>query len=267
MDCNPRNLWEKVVSVDETVTKPLDRFRVFQSQITMIEQQKGDSGLEVIPGFYRYAEKYFTLTNQEKLHCFNPRLAYNRKFCREHDQEIIDCFVACQRMPEDWSAEGIPENEWKLPTGEENKRQIVNFVKKVHFEHRKLKFVPTQPGDMILWEMRTAHKNGDKNETEICRQTFYVAFLAAIGMNEQTVIQVNQSRKTGQHPPDFKSKYSNIEMEGYTPLELDELGKRLYGEEKWEEKPEEKWIKAFPVTERHIEFFKRFGYVSLSPFF
>ena len=141
-------MWCKVTNSNEKEKTDLDRFRVFQSQITMVDQERNDSGLEIIPGFYKYAIEYFQITNIEKQHGFNVNIgSYNRKFLREFDSDIIDCFVPVQRIPLDWN-----EKDLQIPIISSDKNNLKDIVSHVHScfkEHKKLKFNPTKEGDMV----------------------------------------------------------------------------------------------------------------------
>ena len=99
LDCNPYNLWEKELDEKGTAKTPLDRlafsanssivssqlprFRVFQAQIPLRDQERGDSGLEVIPGFAPWCEMYYKLTdrhgrNLARWGTYNTKVFFNK---------------------------------------------------------------------------------------------------------------------------------------------------------------------------------------------
>lgn len=88
-------------------------------------------------------------------------------------------------------------------------------------------------------------------------------------------------RTRGQHPPDFPKKWSQLETEGYQPHPLTALGKLLCNyrdwaehdemekekhkdtQKYWEEGQMEELKKIYPVTDRQVAFYRRYGYVVL----
>ena len=78
-------------------------------------------------------------------------------------------------------------------------------------------------------------------------------------------------RATGHHPPDFPKKWSQLEVEGYQPSTLSPLGELLYGVKDWKENDdsketfgwEEELKKVYPITDRQVAYYRRYGYVVL----
>lgn len=119
-----------------------------------------------------------------------------------------------------------------------------------------------------------SHQNADSNDTDKIRHVIYHAFLLA---NEQVnaglMEKVKYCRKNCKHLiPDFPKMYSNLEANQETKDALPKLSK--FGEQLYNFKPflnpkpdftteEEAAVNVGmkKVTDRHIAFYKRYGYV------
>jgi hypothetical protein len=260
IDSNPFDFWKTETKEGELL--PLDRFRVFQSQVPLNNQQKGDSGLELIPGFSQYCLNYYE-KHPSKKHGRNLFRwgTYNTKLSKSHDSEILKT-VEVQRIPPKWD---VKDFDSKLSNDSKKSfKEIVSCIQELTKEHENLPFEPYKEGDFIIWDIRAAHCNGETNKTDSIRKTFYVAYLSAEmqdkNVNYDLVKHQRECWKSGVHPRDFPKTWSKIEMEKYKPFELSDLGKCLHGLEKWP-KEDKKLIESFPLTQTHVDFFKRYGYV------
>eukprot|EP01080_Neovahlkampfia_damariscottae_P010256 gene10256-2675_t len=261
LDSNPFELWK--LETSKLKYEPLDRFRIFQSQIPLNDQQKGDSGLEIIPGFSQYCLDYYK-KHPSGDHGRNlPRWGpHNTKLSIKHDSKILHP-QEVQRIPPKWNL-----NDYKSEytnNGKKSFEKIVENIQKLSKEHENLPFIPYEEGDFIIWDIRSAHCNGDENTTNSIRKTFYHAYLLGEpddeNLNHELVKHQRECRKTGIHPKDFPKTWAKNECNSYKPIELSNLGKCLYGFEKWNKKEDEKLTNKFPITQTHIDYFKRYGYV------
>jgi hypothetical protein len=330
IDSNLHSMWKKETFNAETgsyVQEPLDRFRPFQSFVALTDQTKGDSTLEVIPGFYQYAERYYSFVGRRAKKSFAAG-PYNTKLTKTSDKQLLS-HVSSQvihRIPENWTASvyedrftiesinmlinALPKensrsifadmeyesaralnmeavthlielNNQHNPTEEISKliSDICNspsfnlklsdlFVKaaSISNEHKKmgLKGNEMKAGDFVLWDIRQPHQNGEFNDTDTPRQVFYHAYLVANEtINGKLIKHINECRKTGKHINDFSKKFSFIE-EGKSPAPLDDFGKLLYGEKAWSNWEATNFQSVNlkdRLTRRHIDYFKRYGYV------
>ncbi|KAL9646883.1 hypothetical protein ABK040_013743 [Willaertia magna] len=277
LDSWPYNLWEKLFH-DYTYV-PLDRFRPFQSMVCLTDGDSNrnikEGGLELIPGFHAICEKYFPL-NDIKLRgndTNNIRTksswvsSYHLGFDKEEDQYLKKFIRKVQRIPEDWKAPPASTTLCNITSVEE----CVNHVKLIGEEHDSLTYVPVKKGDFIFFDIRSPHQNSDANETKTARSVFYHAYLLRHACNEKTINDLKERRKTLDHPKDFNSKFSNMEKKIMSANEeLDtELSKLLFNEKEWTNEVIErdseidKILRKYDeiLTERHIQFYHRFGYV------
>eukprot|EP01080_Neovahlkampfia_damariscottae_P010016 gene10016-2335_t len=265
LDSNPYNLWKKETDKNGKLSEPLDRFRLYQTQIPLNDQKLGDSGLEIIPGFAQWCEEYYKKHSKGR-HGFYS--SYNVKLTEEFDGDILNP-QEIKRIPKNWKLSDSPA-KYSFDEKKDLKfEDIVKNMQNLSKEHELLKSDLYEEGDFIIWDFRAAHCNGIENKTDSIRKTMYIGYLTADvfttdrkHMNIPIIEDQITCRKTGEHPSDFPVKWKSIEKNNYEPFELSELGKKLYGYEKWENKENEKLTKSFKnLTQTHIDFYKRYGYV------
>lgn len=271
LDSNAFNLWEREVSPH--VYEPLDRFRPFQSFVALTDTSEKrnvkDGGLEVVPGFHHIMERYFQ--NHEAGYRGRRQTVgpYNNSFDESIDSWLYSEIQKCQRIPDDWK---IPSEPVPPVPKDQKTEESIALCKKIVAEHKKLKYSPVKTGDFLLWDIRLAHQNSERNETENIRSVFYHAYLLAqpSHINQKKINEYKKLRVTRDHSSDFNRKWSNLEKTGFVPATLDtKLSKLLYDEEKWNDDllAEDGEIGQIlnkyknVITDRHLAFFNRFGYV------
>ncbi|KAL9653196.1 hypothetical protein ABK040_009502 [Willaertia magna] len=280
LDSWPYNLWGKLRH--NFTFAPLDRFRPFQSMVCLTDgnpnRKLKEGGLELIPGFHAICEKYFPLNDiklrgndtSNNLRTKNPWISsYHLRFNQEEDKHLKYFIRKVQRIPEDWKAPSASTTLCNITTVDD----CINHVKLIGKEHDSLTYVPVQKGDFILFDIREPHQNSDANDMKTARSVFYHAYLVKHQCNEKTINDLKERRKTLDHPNDFNSKFSNMEKklistDGVEELDT-ELSKLLFNEKEWTNKVIEKDSEIDKIltkydgvlTERHIQFYHRFGYV------
>jgi hypothetical protein len=277
IDSNAFNLWE--TQVNHNTYKPLDRFRPFQSFIALTDsssnQRKQDGGLEVVPGFHQIMENYF----QHHEAGYRGRLLhvspYNMKFDEDIDDWIYPEIQKVQRIPADWQPSNEVNNTISISKGSGGRtEQYIAHCQKISREHKALKYEPVKAGDFVFWDIRLAHQNSEKNATDVIRSVFYHAYLLAQPdyINKNKIAEYKKIRRTRDHSSDFNKKWTNIEKTGFEPKELDTtLSQLLYDEKEWKDDLLQddgeigKILKKHNglITERHIAFYKRYGYVTI----
>jgi len=171
--------------------------------------------------------------------------------------------------------------------------EAIKYCQDTYAEHDKLDYVPVKSGDWIIWDNRTAHQNAAHNMSDHIRHVFYHGFLLAHqSTNGHLIKSIQQNRQACTHPADFPKKYAKIEANQATADKLPKLsalGKKLYGYEPWTSSSNnsneqennakanvsgEQLLELAPkdvqeqiqkgkslVTDRHIAYYKRYGYV------
>lgn len=148
---------------------------------------------------------------------------------------------------------------------------IVNKISAISDEHKAMASKTAKPtgneikqGDFVIWDVRTPHQNGHSNSTDKPRQVFYHAYLAAIDqVNKNAIEHIAKCRLTSKHISDFSKVFSHVE-DGTKPTGFEDLGMYLYDQEQWTARGVEMFkdptIRS-KVTQRHIDYLKRYGYV------
>jgi len=273
-DINPHSVWKKQLRQnpkgDSDYTQ-LDLWRAFQSQVVLRDQKFGDSALEVLAGIHLFAVAYYKLGVKNEGLNVARRGSYSCYLFQKLNPDLMDKFTYARRIPKNWN----PEKMEKIPSIEEinkmTRKDISNWLEKLKKELEvELDDTIPQEGDFILWDSREAHANGDRNNSDQIRQTFYHAYLPDVSVNRESSKKIRLARETGMHPPDFPKKYADLEMPGYKKFNLSNLGKKLYGYDSWrsdetldtkEGKKEEEEEGVIKLTSREIEFYKRYGFL------
>lgn len=197
--------------------------------------------------------------------------SYITKFNKETDTWILNKIQPIGRVPSDWQ---IPSNLLPTVTNATNLQQLQQIVTEIADEHSQLTFDPIQAGDFVFWDIRMAHQNADTNDTDKIRHVIYHAFLLANEqVNGKLVKDVQYCRNNCKHLiPDFPKVYANLEATQETKNalpKLTKLGQQMYNMTPYYDPvpqftPEEDQgvkIGMSKVTDRHIAFYKRYGYV------
>jgi len=142
-----------------------------------------------------------------------------------------------------------------------SRMEIVKWLHILQQELDQKSYYP-QAGDYIIWDMRSAHQNGDENLSGHVRQTFYHTYIPCGDINLPTIEGIRTARRSGRHPPDFPKSHSSIEHKDYIPCPLTDLGDLLYCETAWspdtvitENQP------TFQLTTKQIAFIRRYGFL------
>ena len=280
LDCWPYNLWGKLKT--DFTYGPLDRFRPFQSMVCLtdgcVNRHKKEGGLEVIPGFASVCEKYFPavdlkLRSASEMRAKSPWVSsYHLRFNKEEDKPLYELVRKVQRIPQNWNPPPANNNLDQLNSADE----MVEYVRNIVKEHDRLEYIPIKKGDYIFFDNRTAHRNSDANDMNRPRSVFYHAYSCAHKVNYQTIKQLQEKRKRFEHPDDFGTKF-RMEQQFLKPekdvVPLTPLGECLYNEQPYQNLltvDDEHPVSVIDqilqendhfLTQRHIDFFHRFGYV------
>lgn len=288
LDCNPYDIWRTEQGTNgASFYSDLEWFRPFQSFVALTDasgdRERKDGGLELVPGFYSVCTTYFDQKliglgpDDEKpgrnLDRWGPYVA---RFTRGVDDWILDQIVKAQRIPDDWQLP-MQQNGAAAAAPPATAHECLLYCKSIAREHRSLTFKPIEAGDFVLWDMRTPHQNSESNDTNTVRSVFYHAYMVAepSEINEARIALYANYRLKLRHTPDFASKWADLERDGEVlPLDT-KLAKALYNEIEWNELDQplqqngnvvsdiDQLIGNYGqlLTDRHIAFFKRFGYV------
>ena len=184
-----QGLWKKEVGNNGDQFEPLDRFRLYQTQIPLNDQILGDSGLEIIPGFSQWCEEYYKKHPKGK-HGFYS--SYNVKLSEKFDNDILNP-QEIKRIPKNWKLSDFP-SEYSLDEKKDLKfNEIVKNIQNLSKEHENLKSNLYEEGDFIIWDFRSAHCNGIENKTNSIRKTMYVGYLTADVFNKTDRKYLNKS--------------------------------------------------------------------------
>jgi Phytanoyl-CoA dioxygenase (PhyH) len=97
---------------------------------------------------------------------------------------------------------------------------------------REIVHVPTQAGDLIVWNSLLAHGNS-KNFSSRPRMAFYVGMGRADHWGERVRQASVESWRTGRCVPWWRNRPGYDRVEPWSPAILTEIGRRLLGLEKW----------------------------------
>ena len=279
LDSWPYNLWKKLKS--DMTYEELDRFRPFQSMVCLTDgdsdPNKKEGGLEVIPGFASVAERYFPAMDQKVRNGKGFRVkspwisSYHIRFNQEEDEPLFEMVRKVKRIPQEWKAPSPSSELTKL----ENADEMLDYMRKIVKEHDALEYVPIKKGDFIFFDNRTAHRNSDANHMDRPRSVFYHAYSCTDPVNRNTIEKLREKRKTFEHPDDFGTKFRVEQMYLHPEndlVPLTPLGECLYNEKPYDSIMEENGENSSILsqilkendhflTQKHIDFFHRFGYV------
>jgi hypothetical protein len=202
--------------------------RPFQAQVVLRSQLPGDGSLQVVPGFHWFAADFFRVAGT----AVPPGEFYA---LREQHDAIRDgaCWWYVRRVPDAWDpAVAAPPGRARSCEG------VARRCRRLRQELAELPpALPPQEGDYILWDPRLLHSTGEPDElncTGQVRQTFYCAYRHCSPASKYVAQEQVAFRTSGEHPAWGAASHTNVEeSEEYAPLELDALGKRLYGAEPW----------------------------------
>lgn len=187
------------------------------------------------------------------------------------DEWILARVQPIARVPQDWQ---IPAQLLPPIDGTTCMEELKQMASAIADEHKELSFEPIQPGDFVFWDIRMAHTNADTNDTDVIRHVIYHAFLLANEqVNGKLVNAVQKIRHDCTHLwPDYNKKFIKLESNQETIdalPKLTPLGQCMYNMSKYtsdvppmtEEETQAVKEGMSKVTDRHIAFFKRYGYV------
>jgi hypothetical protein len=272
LDCNPYNMW-KTQNQKDGKYKELEWWRPFQSFLALSDATNDrslqDGGLEIVPGFYAVCERYFQQHDAGTTHGRNLFRwgSYNTKFSKLHDDWVLRQTVKAQRIPTDWQDDPsvLSKTSEQCKTMSSYKRYVIQTAK----SHKKLEYVPIQKGDFVIWDIRTPHQNSSKNETDTIRSVFYHAYMVAqpSTINQDRITKYAAARRKREHTTDFPKTWKEIEKD-IPKTKLDtQLAKLLFDQKKWDTVTKDNEFEALEsnmahlLTDKHIAFYKRFGYV------
>jgi len=216
-----------IVSEGEWIVKnvldnPMGRFRPIQAFVALTDQKSDlkdtnsslsatDGGLEICPGFSRFALEYY---NKHPVpHHGNQKFhSYVTTCSRKQDPIIYNGIQRIGRIPEDWDPKNY-KNSIEDPS-QLNFEEIVNAIGEISNEHKKLKLRPYKSGDYVLWFETSPHQNGKKNESTL-RRVFYHSYLAPV-KNKKINGTIFERQKRGlssqTRPISVRSDYQKLEQ-------------------------------------------------------
>jgi uncharacterized membrane protein YgcG len=220
--------------LDGAVDGPIDEGgRPFQAQVVLKSQVPGDGSLQVVPGFHWFASKYFHKADARSV----PPGEYYALREEVHSTMLThSLWWYVKRVPKEWSM--LNKKAVTRPNTCEGIARACLTLKN-ELEEMPPSLLP-QEGDYILWDPRLLHSTGETNElncTGQIRQTFYCAYRPFNASTQYIAKEQLAYRSCGQHPAwGASSHWKAEESVKYSPLELDELGKKLYYMIPWEKK-------------------------------
>ncbi|EFC42716.1 hypothetical protein NAEGRDRAFT_58505 [Naegleria gruberi] len=291
LDSWPYNLWGKLNRKYEY--EKLDRFRPFQSMLCLsdgdLDKSKEEGSLEIIPGFPTVsADGYFEACDEkfregESMRKKSPWVSpYHVKFVEndKEDSPLFELIRKVKRVPKNWSPPSKEVTRLEIDSDQDQVDQYIKYLKEIAKEHDKIPYEPIQRGDYIFFDIRMPHQNSKFNYMSYPRCVFYHAFEMAHPINMKTVESLRVKRKTFETPNDFSSEFQ-LEKKFMDPnnpehlIPLTPLGECLFREKNHSqtlfskntnEDPSSQFDEMYNkhsqlVTQRHLEFFHRYGYV------
>jgi len=225
----------------------------------------GDSSLEVCVGAHNFIGPYYKDDSKNEGLNIQRTGPYIVGLLESRNADLMDDsnWIYVSRIGANWK----PENLEPLPSNPNalTRPEICKWTALLKKEVEETHGEPPKEGDFVIWAPMAPHQNGDKNETNFIRRAMYNTYLFDIKENENLIKEQLVRRESGDHPPTFPAAFNKIEKKnGFPLLNLNEIGKKVYGYEKWADTDEsllDKLYNAFPLSERHIAFFNRYGFV------
>jgi hypothetical protein len=280
INANGWSLWRLELDNHGTASTDLDRWHPLYSALLL----SGSPLFSVVPGFHRICERWFSAHKRPAAASQrNPPgrsiIKYGNHYTglvKSRDRDIIGLALPVTRIPPDWS----PPQGQATPSPETTpgasvplaryKSQLVDECVQLGREISHLPTLPPRPGDLVLFDLRAAWQRSAAEGA--AAPTLYLD--GAMGYAHEArfsqamvAIRGERSREISEA---FFSKYPDHE-----PLDLsrENLASRLYGARSWQTEGgthmRTKWVEAGRqlVSDRHIEWFRRYGYVVIEHVF